>query len=460
MPQDQMKWMKLLSNKRLGTVERNEHDYARDDFQRDFDRIVFSSAFRRLQDKTQVFPLSESDYIRKRLTHSLETSCVGRSLGHMVGKEIIEKYKLKNLLPSHFGSIVASACVAHDIGNPPFGHSGEDAIQHWFAKGDSGSQYLKLLNPKHKNDFLQYEGNAQGFRLLTRLLHEHNKGGLQLTCATLGAFMKYPRASFTAKQSQEYKGVSAKKYGFFDSERLFFEEVAQETGLLRRRKGSVWWCRHPLAFLVEAADDICYRIIDFEDGYRLGHVSFRETEELLLLIDTSDNIKAKLQQILGGNEKIEYLRAKSINKLIHEACSIFMKHEENILKGLFDDNLINYVPQKTILDNIQRISKKHIYSARPVIEIEAAGFDVVGGLLDAFVGSIEDIAKRANKASKRSQKIRQLIPDQFVELSSAPASPEASYARLLKLVDFVSGMTDSYAVSLYKKITGISLPNG
>ncbi len=458
MTAEKMNWEKLLSNKRLGDMDRKKHDPGRDHFQQDYDRIVFSSAFRRLQDKTQVFPLSESDYVRRRLTHSLETSCVGRSLGLMVGNTIIKKYHLQNkFAPSHVGSIVASACVAHDLGNPPFGHSGEDAIRLWFH--EDGSKYIKEFKGDKKEDFLNYEGNAQGFRLLTRLMHAPEEGGMKLTCATLAAFMKYPRSSCISIKPSGSRDVSAKKHGFFEAERKYFEEVASEVGLISRGGGDAWWYRHPLAYLVEAADDICYGIVDLEDGVRLGHFPYLEAEAALLSI-CDDSVKQRLKKIDDNKEKIELLRAKSINVLVSQVVDVFIANEEEILSGNYQASLIKSIKHSKYYDKVIEIDRSCIYTARPVIEIEVAGFDVISGLLSAFVAAVEDVAKNGEQASQRSQKIIQLVPKQFIGPGVEPVPDGDSYARLLKMTDFVSGMTDSYAVSLYKKITGISLPTG
>ncbi|MET0093950.1 MAG: dGTP triphosphohydrolase, partial [Sedimenticola sp.] len=273
-----MQWSKLLSRKRIGSSQEPGTSTVRTDFQRDFDRIVFSSAFRRMQDKTQVFPLSRVDYIRTRLTHSLEASSIGRSLGTLVGEQIIQRHGLAQNEASDFGDICAAACLAHDIGNPPFGHSGEDAIRHWAHTGKYGEPRVGVLKDSEKEDFLSFEGNAQGFRILTRLQNPDNPGGLQLTCATLAAFTKYPRESFLG--GSNFNGVSAKKQGFVVEDRERFTEVANEVGLIRRDPSRAIWHRHPLAFLVEAADDISYRVIDIEDGFRLGYFTLDEVMDL------------------------------------------------------------------------------------------------------------------------------------------------------------------------------------
>lgn len=452
---NRQKWTKFLSNQRLGQICVNGDGKGRTKYQMDFDRIVFSSAFRRLHDKTQVFPLAESDYVRTRLTHSIEVSCVGRSLGTIVGEKIIEKYKINDFQAADFGDIVAAASLSHDIGNPPFGHSGEDAIRSWFSSSDIGKQALEELNENQTQDFLQFDGNAQGFRVLTRLQNPDNRGGLQLTCAVLASFMKYPRESYIDQGYADHRGVSLEKNGFFQAEKDYFMEVASNTGLKERVKNSVWQ-RHPLAFLVEAADDICYRIIDFEDGFRLGHMGYEKTSAAFLdLLDDSE-VKSKINKIIGKKEKIEYLRAKSINTLVNAVCDFFIQNEEAIVEGNIDKELISKTEYIDKLDQIKRESKRDIYSVQSVLEIEAAGYEVLGGMLDLFVDVVTEVAKEGDKASPKSKKILQLIPIQFLGKDNKP-DPDP-YIRLLNITDFVSGMTDTFAVSTFKKFRGISLP--
>ncbi|MEW8631000.1 MAG: deoxyguanosinetriphosphate triphosphohydrolase [Candidatus Thiodiazotropha sp.] len=450
-----MNWSQLLSHKRLGSRESSTDSTTRTDFQRDLDRIVFSSAFRRMQDKTQIFPLSKIDYVRTRLTHSLESSSVGRSLGTLVGEQIIARHRLERNEASDFGDICAAACLAHDIGNPPFGHSGEDAIRHWAENGAYGKQRVAVLHGSQREDFLNFEGNSQGFRVLTRLQNRDNPGGLQLTCATLAAFAKYPRESFIG--NGRFQGVSAKKPGFTAEDQTLFTEVAETVGLLRRDPVLAIWHRHPLAFLVEAADDICYRVIDIEDGFRLGHLSFQEAMELFLaVLPDSPSRLGRLDGINGEKEKIEFLRAKVISQAISEILSCFLDHEEAILHGRFDQPLMSQIPHRAEMDRLIEVANDKIYIAPEVIEIETAGFQVISELLERFIPIVDDVAAQGNSARPRSQMMIRLIPEQFIGAQATPA--EDDYTRLLRLTDFVSGMTDSYAVSLYKKVTGISLP--
>jgi dGTPase len=448
-----MQWNQLLSSTRVGKGKPETLQPQRSPFQRDFDRIVFSAAFRRLQDKTQVFPMAESDYVRTRLTHSLEAACVGRSLGTAIGAHIIVRHGLNDIHASDVGAIVAAACLAHDIGNPPFGHSGEDAIQHWFKTSAIARQMYGTLTPEQQNDFARFEGNAQGFRILTRLQMPDNPGGLQLTCATLGAFAKYPVDS--GLPAEQRKRASAKKFSFFLAEADLFAEVAQQTGLLPCDNTGTRWRRHPLAFVVEAADDICYRLVDFEDGVRVGILDFELVRDAFLAVIDDSKARSKAETISSKKEQIEFLRARAIGRVIEEAEAVFIAHEEALLAGTFEQPLIDCTPVAGPLNEIIRISRDTIYSSQRGVEIEAAGYEVIGGLLDLFVEAVEECAS-AEKPAPRSRKLLKLIPSQFVGPDYKPA-PDA-YTRLLRVTDFVSGMTDSYAVSLYKKLRGISLP--
>jgi len=452
-----MQWPQLLSRKRLGSEVEPSDSTARTDYQRDFDRIVFSSAFRRMQDKTQVFPLSKIDYVRTRLTHSLEASSIGRSLGTLVGERVIARHELSGFEAADFGNICAAACLAHDIGNPPFGHSGEDAIRHWAGTADYGARRVAMLSGSRREDFMSFEGNAQGFRIVARLQNPDNPGGLQLTCATLAAFSKYPRESCLT--GNRFDGVSAKKQGFTVADRELFEQVARTVGLTPRSDEYAIWQRHPLAFLVEAADDIAYRVIDIEDGYRLGHFSYGEaTDAFLELLPDRDRQQLRLSGIRDRKDRVEFLRAKVINQIIQQAMLCFMDNEAAILTGGFDVPLLQEVPCREKADRLLAMAAERIYCAPEVVSIQAAGFQVIHDLLERFIGVLDDIAEHGSQASPRSRTLIRLIPEQFIGEERIP-SPDP-YQRLLLLTDFVSGMTDSYAVSLYKKVTGISLPGG
>lgn len=450
-----MDWNRLLSRTRLGLARQHPNNEARTDFQRDFDRIVFSSAFRRLQDKTQVFPLSQSDYVRTRLTHSLEVSSVGRSLGTMVGDSVIKRHQLQGVYPQDFGAIVAAASLAHDIGNPPFGHAGEDAIRLWFITSGTGQAVLERLSQPQRQDFVRFEGNAQGFRIITRLQSPDNRGGMQLTCATLGAFTKYPRASVLAQEP--LLGISFKKFGFYQDDEDLFAEVAEQLGLQTIQSGA--WSRHPLAYLIEAADDICYRIIDVEDAFRQQQLSYEEVCKLLLpLTGQAERARQKMAHITRPKERVEYLRAKSIGNIIDQVHECFMANEATILSDGLAEELLDMIPAAEAMHALKACGEQRIYVSRPVVEVEAAGFEVLGGLLETFVTTVNDIAAKGEHASPKSRMLIYLIPEQFVGPNRQPAAD--LYRRVLAITDFVSGMTDSYAVALFKKITGISLPTG
>ncbi|MEI6350699.1 MAG: deoxyguanosinetriphosphate triphosphohydrolase [Verrucomicrobiota bacterium] len=452
-----MQWHKLLSPARLGKREQAEDNAQRSPFLRDYDRIVFSSAFRRLQDKTQVFPLAESDYVRTRLTHSLEASCVGRSLGTMIGAEIVKKHALAGVHSSDIGAVVAAACLAHDIGNPPFGHSGEDAIRHWFLTSPVARSLHSQLSPGGYADFERFEGNAQGFRILTRLQMPDNQGGLQLTCATLAAFAKYPLESGLREPGD--KRASTKKFSYFHSEAPLFDEAAEQTGLISRSRpgsGNSAWCRHPLAFIVEAADDICYRLVDFEDGVRLKLISYEEARDAFAQVIDKPATVARAEKMQGTEERIEFLRAVAIGRTLEQVSNVFLKNEGAILAGEFEQSLIACTEAAEALNKIVRRSQQSLYCSPRGLEIEAAGFEVISGLLDLFVEAVESRAKGGSEMPPRWRNLLQLVPEPFIGPGRVPALD--TYTRLQRITDFISGMADSSAVGLYKKLRGISLP--
>ncbi len=450
-----MNWPQLLCADRHGESRKAGAEPQRSPFQRDSDRLIFSSAFRRLQDKTQVFPLADNDYVRTRLTHSLEVASVGRSVGTIVGSAICERDGLPVLHGSDFGAIVAAAALAHDLGNPPFGHSGEDAIRVWFESSAVAKENRASLKKNEQEDLARFEGNAQGFRLITRLQMPDNPG-LRLTCATLGAFTKYPIESLVPNKAAIHDGTSSRKFGFFQSERDYFTEVADRCGLIRRTPMHAWWVRHPLAFLVEAADDICYRLVDFEDGFRLGFLDYDEVRDAFLRVIGDDSLRARAEAMRAEKERVEFLRAMAIGAAVRQTADLFLKKEAEILRGEFDQPLIDHIPAGAELEVIKQRSIGTIYATARGVEIEAAGFAVLGGLLDDFVGAVSDLARRDKHASPRSRKLLQLVPEQAIGPNREP--DPSPYQRLLRMIDFVSGMTDSYAVSLYKKVRGISLP--
>jgi len=448
-----MNWIQLLSDQRPGE-RKKEQDTHRSKFEQDYDRIIFSHPFRMLQDKTQVFPLPKHDFVHTRLTHSLEVASVGRSLGKLVGEKIIEKYpeiSRRGLTSSDIGAIVSAASLMHDLGNPPFGHAGENAISEFFKKSSVADKIARLVTEKEWADLTNFEGNAQGFRLVNK----QNYQGLKLTFATLGAFTKYPRES---KIESPVKGrKSQKKYGFLQSNKNVFHELAEAMGLVNFGDAdNAVWCRHPLAFLVEAADDICYNIIDLEDGANLNLVSLEETKELLVQIIGDSFREEKFAQIQSKKEKISVLRAMAIHELINQCVVKFMDLEEQLLKGEFDQALTDHIPSANTLSKIQSISFLKIYKSTPVIEREIAGFEVLNGLLETFVPPVLNF-KSEHKLSWHHDSLLKLLPIDVLHEINAHNS---IYEALLLLMDFISGMTDSYALSLYRNIKGISLPSG
>ena len=440
-----MNWLKLLSPYRLGqyTISPEQNRSA---FEQDFDRIIFSHPFRRLQDKTQVHPLPEHDFVHTRLTHSLEVSSVGRSLGRRVGEVIIERHvDLKSNYTSHdFGTIVASASLAHDLGNPPFGHSGEEGLSDFF-KHHEGQQYKPFFSEIEWADLTSFEGNAQGFRILNKSQYQ----GLRLTAATLGAFTKYPCPSSFDGRDKSRK--SQKKFGFFQTEQTLFDETAVQLGLIKQNEHV--WCRHPLAFLVEAADDICYNIIDLEDGCRLGLVSLQDTIELLANILRDDFNPEKAARIKSADEKIGVLRAMAIGKLINDAVDVFLDHEADILEGKFDKALTDLGSYQKELKQIIDISIKKIYRARHVVEIESAGFEVLPGLLGEFTKAAEQAVK--NNQARKYTNLMCLLPPETLQVIQS--NPDNTYLHLREVIDFVSSMTDRHALSLYRKIKGFQI---
>ncbi|SFZ90626.1 dGTPase [Flaviramulus basaltis] len=444
-----MNWEELLSLKRFGDTNkriRKEQDETRLGFEVDYDRVIFSSEFRSLQDKTQVIPLSQTDFVHTRLTHSLEVSVVGRSLGRLAGKKILEKYPhLQNIhgyQANDFGAIVAAAALAHDIGNPPFGHSGEKAIGEFFKTG-SGKKYKDDLTDKEYQDLCDFEGNANGFKILTES-RAGRKGGLRLSYATLGAFMKYPKESLPKKPT---KHIADKKYGFFQSEKNAFLDVANELGLQKRSQKDMSFSRHPLAFLVEAADDICYTIIDFEDGINLGLIQEEFALEYLINI-VRDKIKTKNYYALTNKQdRVSYLRALAIGTLIDEAVNIFMKNEEAILNGNFDCGLLDKSKYEAQINDIIKISVENIYQSTEVIDKEIAGYGVINTLLNTYTNAINNCYN--NTASNYDKLILKGLP------KTIKTDDSSLYNRLSSVCYYVSLLSDSKAIQDYKKIKGI-----
>ena len=445
-----------------GTVPPRASEPAlRTSFLRDYDRIIFSSAFRRLQNKTQVFPLPGPIFVHNRLTHSLEVASVGRSLGKAIGDTLADKYTglgedFREFYKYELPSVIAAGCLAHDIGNPPFGHSGEDAIRTFFRglEGEAGNRFRNELSLNQQRDFLCFEGNANAFRTLTHNFNEKALGGFRLTYATLASIVKYPSDSLNGFDRQR---LATKKSGFFDSEVETYRRMATELGIPQPDPTRNVFARHPFVYLVEAADDICYRVIDFEDAHRLNIISIDTIRDLFLSFfdkeegyDARDRVEKVFYSINDDNQKVQFLRAKLINLLIYRVRDVFMDKEEELLEGRLEKALIDYLPatEQELIKKIDAFSVQHIYNHRSVVEIEIAGYNVIGGMLKEFVAAVLD--PRAPK----SQKLLQLISRQFI----ITGDPARLYYDIQSVVDFIAGMTDLYAVDLYRKITGMAFP--
>lgn len=435
-----------LTTKRMGsgTDSKTGKPEDRTQFQRDYDRIIFSSPFRRMQNKTQVFPLPEHIFVHNRLTHSLEVASVGRSLGNLLADKLTAAFP-ENGLYSETGTIVSAACLAHDLGNPPFGHSGESAISNFFIKG-SGKEFKDNVSEAEWNDFIHFDGNANAFRLLTHQFNGKRPGGFALTYPTLASIVKYPFESSLA---------SKQKFGFFQSEKDLYLEVARELQIGARNQQPVHFMRYPLVYLVEAADDICYQVMDLEDACKLGILSYSRVKELYLNFydpvtekGILEGIERTMKFVTDQNEQISYLRAGVIGKLIHECMLIFEEHYQAIGEGSFKGSLIGALKerQSQAMLQVKEISSAEVYAHRSVVEIEIAGFKIIGTLLEEFVGATINPDDRYNK------KILSLLPEQY------RPQTDSTYHRIQSAVDFISGMTDVFALDLYRKIKGISLP--
>ena len=441
-----MNWEQLLSIKRFGLENyENGNQEKRTEYQRDYDRLIFSSPFRRLQNKTQVFPLPGSVFVHNRLTHSLEVSSVGRSIGENVGRELRKKYPQADAHFEEIGSIVSAACLAHDLGNPPFGHSGEEAISTYFSEG-KGRSLQPLIEDENGrwNDFIYFEGNANSIRLLMHQFKGRRKGGFAMTYSTIASIVKYPYSS-------ELSG-GKNKFGFFASEEEDYKCIATELGIIKVSNQPLKYVRHPLVYLVEAADDICYQVMDIEDAHKLNIVGTHEAKELFLSFFNEEKRERRqktLSYVTDINEQIAYLRASVIGLLV-DACSvIFMENESNILSGSFNSSLIKMLPDqlKNAYNSCSQFATENIYRSKDVLDVELAGYRIIGFLLESFIKAVN------NPQHSYSKLLLDRIPEQYDIYS------KTLYGRVQSIIDYISGMTDVYALDLYHKLTGIGLPN-
>lgn len=440
-----MEWHKLLSSKRFGMEEyHDDRQHDRSDFQRDYDRLIFSSPFRRLQNKTQVFPLPGSVFVHNRLTHSLEVSSVGRSISLIVSKALRNKYPESDAAFEEIGSIVAAACLAHDLGNPPFGHSGEKAIATYFSEGKGRPLYHEITKENGRwEDFTNFDGNANSIRLLTHQFIGRRKGGFAMTYSMLASIVKYPFSSELARN----KG----KFGFFQAEEESLLQIANELGIPKIQEQPLKLARYPLVYLVEAADDICYKIMDIEDAHKLHILTTEKTMELFMNFfpqEKQEKMKKVMLHVNDVNEQLAYLRSNVIGLLVNQCAQAFIDNEEAILAGTFEGALIKHIPEHSseAYKACTDYSVKYIYKAKDVLDIELAGHRIIGILLDALMDAIQ------NQEKAYSQLLLRRVPEQY------EVHDPSLYTRTLAILDYISGMTDVYALDLYRKITGMSLP--
>ena len=438
-----MNWNQLICDKRLGMEEfHDDRDHTRSDFQRDYDRLIFSSPFRRLQNKTQVFPLPGSIFVHNRLTHSLEVSSVGRSMGNEIALRLRDKYASVSWTQKLdcLRDIVAAACLCHDLGNPPFGHSGEKTISTYFSEGN-GQALKEQVGNREWADLINFEGNANSFRLLTHRFKGRRNGGMAMTYSSLASIVKYPYSSLHAGE----KG----KFGFFSSEEEIFRRVATQLGMPETDSGK--FARHPLVYVTEAADDICYQIMDLEDAHKLKIIGLQEVVELLFGFFGSTD-KERMQRMMNHlddpNEKIAYLRSNAIGAMVVDCADVFSKNEETILAGEFRGTLVdNMNPRlKDAYAKCSATAWNKIYCAPEVVDIELAGNRIITYLLDTLMDAV------MNPDKNYSGLLLNIIPGQY------DTSASTLYERIQSVLDHISGMTDVYALDLFRKLNGHSLP--
>lgn len=441
-----MNWEELLSIKRFGQeyyFDAKKHE--RTEYQRDYDRIIFSSPFRRLQNKTQVFPLPGSVFVHNRLTHSLEVASVGRSIGEIVGRTLRDKYPESEAHFEEIGSIVSAACLAHDMGNPPFGHSGEEAISTYFSEG-KGNYLQELVDNENErwSDFTYFEGNANAIRLLIHQFRGRRKGGFVMTYSTLASIVKYPYSS-------ELSG-SKNKFGFFSSEEEDYRKIATSLGIIKLSETPLKYVRYPLVYLVEAADDICYQVMDIEDAHRLNLITTEKAQELFLNFFNKEKKERRLKilgQIDDINEQIAYLRASVIGQLVAECSEVFIENEFKILDGKFEGSLIKGVSQQSVeaYKECSCFAQEQIYRSKDVLDVELAGYRIIDFLLDTFIKAA------LTPEQSYSKLLLDRIPEQYE--TNAPSY----YGKIQSILDYISAMTDVYALDIYRKLTGIGIPN-
>ena len=438
-------WALLLAPNRKASAGIN-HDQlveGRNPFLADYDRIIFSSSFRRLARKTQVHPLVRNDHIHNRLTHSLEVSCVGRSLGLGVGAALRQRGDLPpDFTPDHLGQIIQAACLAHDIGNPPFGHAGEEAIRDWFKASGHKEQYFKNLQPSEWADFTAFDGNAQGFRVINALENNKDKGGFRLTFPIIAALVKYPRSAYEAQ------GLGKSKFNFYTAERALFAEIFDALGLAR---GGV--CRrHPLSYLLEAADDICYRIIDMEDARELRIISYADFKEAMTpLLDAACLDDPRLECMDSDRRRTSMLRTTAMGRMIPSITQTFMDNYEAIMAGSLEGSLLNHAREDVagFMSAAGRVFNSKIMNNPQKTALEIGTYTLYRRLLDVFIPACFNFTK-GNTMSYQETRALTLMG------ANAPGKDDSLYMAYLRVLDFVSGMTDDYATFISQQFSGTS----
>ncbi len=455
-----MNWQNCISDHRTGSSSLKVDDSYRHNYQRDFDRLVFSSAFRRLQGKTQVFPLPGNTFVHNRLTHSLETSSVGRSLGEIVGNHISDNVsdlddRDKEFYKYQLKTVIAAACLAHDVGNPAFGHSGEAAISNYFEKFGNeiveGKRLKDHCTEEEWQDLINFEGNANAIRILSRQYAGKSAGGLRLTYTTLASLLKYPCASNETDKKYKHR----KKYGFFRSDQKIYQEIVENTNMIKDDNADHCYFRHPFVYLTEAADDICYMVIDMEDAHRINILDRVQVENSLLSIISEvkgekegENIREYCTKIEDDNEAVSFLRAMTINTLVNRASEIFITNMEDILAGKFTSTLIDVISDDCpSLDQVIQLSVDKIYNHESVVEIEIAGYNVMSELLQMYIPTV-----LKSQRGTYEKKVLRLMPNQY-----NTDNTQSSYEKIMLVIDHISGMTDGYATELYRKVKGIEI---
>ncbi len=469
-----MNWKELLCDERIrtGKSKNSTSSDLRTEFEKDYHRIIGSASFRRLQDKTQVFPLDKSDFIRTRLTHSLEVSSFAKSLGQNVGQKIIDlgidpEFGIKE--KEDICTILQCAGLIHDIGNPPFGHFGESAIQDW-CRDNLDKIYYKsekitnILNEQQLNDFYNFEGNTQALRVVSKLHFLVDEYGMNLTKALLGTIIKYPVSSLeTDKKSGD---IRTKKMGYFYADKDTFEDIINSLGTNGRR--------HPLTFLLEAADDIAYKTADIEDGLKKGCYTYATLLSELKNDSEYDIADSAYHKLI---DSLEYRYDKAIRlgyeqpdvyavqnwavsvqgHSIYSVSDNFIAHYDEIMSGNYKTDLFNGTDIDGLLDKLGEIAFKYAFTSRPIYKLEIAADTIFNFLLDRFMNSVI-YYDTDTKLSTVGNKVVSLISEDYKRIykiySVDKSEQEKLYLRLMLVTDYICGMTDSFAKNLYQELTG------